>query len=86
MKSKIIPIMPIFHSLFSWFGQSSDSLGQIQTYHIMLCITSRLTRHRFKDIVKDILKRAEVLDSWTESVDNRPEWRKLTFKVCDGID
>ena len=41
---------------------------------------------RFKDTIKDVLKRGEVLDSWTESVDNRPEWRKLTHEVCNGID
>ena len=39
---------------------------------------------RFKDTIKDVLKRGEVLDSWTESVDNRPEWRKLTHEVCKG--
>ena len=41
---------------------------------------------RFKDTIKDVLKRGEVLDSWTESVDNRPEWRKLTHEVRNGID
>ena len=41
---------------------------------------------RFKDTIKDILKRGEVIDSWTVSVDNRPNWRKLTFEVCNGID
>ena len=41
---------------------------------------------RFKDAIKDILKRGEVLDSWTESVDNRPEWRKLTFELCSRIE
>ena len=41
---------------------------------------------RFKDTIKDVLKRGEVLYSWTESVDNRPEWRKLTHEVCNGID
>ena len=40
---------------------------------------------RFKDTIKDILKRGEVLGSWTKSVENRPEWRKLTFEVCNGI-
>ena len=40
---------------------------------------------RFKDTIKDILKRGEVLDSWTESLDNQTEWRKLTFEVCNGI-
>ena len=37
---------------------------------------------RFKDTIKDVLKRDEVLDSWTESVDNRPEWRRLAHEVC----
>ena len=41
---------------------------------------------RLKDTIKDVLKRGEVLDSWTESVDNRPEWRKLTHEMCNGID
>ena len=41
---------------------------------------------RFKDTIKDILKRGEVLDSWTASVDNRTEWRKFPFEVCNGID
>ena len=41
---------------------------------------------RFKDTMKDVLKRGEALDSWTESVDNRPEWRKLTHEVWNGID
>ena len=40
----------------------------------------------FVTTIKDVLKRGEVLDSWTESVDNRPEWRKLTHEVCNGID
>ena len=41
---------------------------------------------RFKDTIKDVFKRGEVLDSWTECVDNRPEWSKLTHEVCNGID
>ena len=53
---------------------------------------------RFKNKIKDILKSGEVLhflsknheleirDSWTESVVNRPEWRKLTFEVCNVMD
>ena len=28
---------------------------------------------RIKDTIKDILNRGEVLDSWTESIGNRPE-------------
>ena len=39
-----------------------------------------------KDTIKYVLKRGEVLDSWTESVDNRPEWCKLIHEVCSGID
>ncbi len=41
---------------------------------------------RFKDTIKDILKKGEVLDSWTESLDNRYEWRKLSFEVCNVIE
>ena len=42
---------------------------------------------RFKDTIKDVLKRGEVLDYWTESVDKRPaEWHKLIHEVCSGID
>ena len=41
---------------------------------------------RLKDTIEDDLKRGEVLDSCTESVDSRPEWRKLTHEVCSRID
>ena len=41
--------------------------------------------NNIKDTIKDVLKRGEVLDSWTECVDNRHEWRKLTHEVCNGI-
>ena len=56
------------------YGELAE--GKRKVGHLML---------RFKDTIKDILKRGEGLDSWTESLDNQTEWRKLTFEVCNRI-
>ena len=39
----------------------------------------------FKNILKDILKRGGVLDTWKETVADRPVWRKLISDVCAKI-
>ena len=40
---------------------------------------------RFKDIMKDILKRGGILDMWRGIVTERVEWRKLISNGCAKI-
>ena len=41
---------------------------------------------RYKDTIKDLLKRGCVLDSWNEKVLYRTAWRHLTARICGEID
>ena len=41
---------------------------------------------RYKDTLKDILKRANVLHNWKNYINNRPEWRQFTHNVTMKID
>ena len=41
---------------------------------------------RFKDTMKDILKRGGVLDIWKSVATDRLEWRRLTSNTCQKID
>ena len=41
---------------------------------------------RYKDTIKDILRRADVLHNWRDHVDNRHEWRQFTHDVSMKID
>ena len=41
---------------------------------------------RYKDTLKDILKRANVLHNWKNYINNRPEWRQFTHNVTMQID
>ena len=41
---------------------------------------------KFKDTLKDILKRGAVLFSWRNIVADRPGWRRLETEVCNKID
>ena len=36
---------------------------------------------RYKDTLKDILKRYGVLQTWKDTADNRPEWRSVIYTV-----
>ena len=50
---------------------------------------SRRVEHpllRYKDTVKDILKRGAALGTWREIVTDRLAWRRLTSDICDKIE
>ena len=41
---------------------------------------------RYKDTLKDILKRGTALGTWREIVTDRLAWRTLTSDICDKIE
>ena len=41
---------------------------------------------RYKDTLKDILKRGAALGTWREIVTDRLAWRRLTSDICDKIE
>ena len=40
---------------------------------------------RFKDNLKSILKKGNILQSWSHSVQNRPEWRSMIRSVSNAM-
>ena len=41
---------------------------------------------RYKDTLKDILKRVDALHNWRDYIDDRPGWRQFTHEVSMKID
>ena len=41
---------------------------------------------RYKDTLKDILKRGAALGTWREFVTDRLAWRRLTSHICEKIE
>ena len=41
---------------------------------------------RYKDTLKDILKRGAALGTWREVVTDQLAWRRLTSDICDKIE